>query len=168
MLHVKDLLGGLGAGSTVSSLPVRPVPFVPESARTEEVLATMRAQRSQLVVVMDEHGGTAGIITLEDLLEEVVGELTEDKSSLAEIRKRDDGKLVVAGTVRVTDAAAALGAVVEHPEVESVSGLVLSLLGRPPKVGDAVEYEEVRVEVLKVRGHGVHEALVERRETGNG
>jgi CBS domain containing-hemolysin-like protein len=163
MLHVKDLLGGLAAGAKVSSLPVRPVPFVPETATTEQVLTTMRAQRSQLVVVMDEHGGTSGIITLEDLLEEVVGELTEDVSSPSEIRKREDGKFVVAGTVRVADAAVAIGAVIEHPDVETVSGLVLALLGRPPKVGDAVEYEEARFEVLKLRGRGVHEALMERR-----
>lgn len=163
MLHVKDLLGGLAEGQKVANLPVRPVPFVPESAKTEEVLATMRAQRSQLVVVMDEHGGTAGIITLEDLLEEVVGELTEDKTSMAEIRKREDGKLIVAGTVRLSDAGNALNVVLEHPEVESVSGLVLALLGRPPKVGDSVDFEEAHVEVLKVRGHGVHEALIERR-----
>ncbi len=167
MLHVKDLLGGLAEGATVKTLPVRPVPFVPESAHTEEVLATMRAQRSQLVVVMDEHGGTAGIITLEDLLEEVVGELTEDAASAPEVRKREDGSLTVAGTVRVSDAGDALGVVLEHPDVETISGLVLALLGRPPKVGDVVEFEEARVTVTALRGHGVHEAVVEKREEGS-
>lgn len=163
MIHVKDLLGGLTAGETVGKLPIRPVPFVPETTTADQVLAAMRAQRSQLVVVMDEHGGTAGIITLEDLLEEIVGELTEDKSAPAEIHARGDGRFVVAGTVRVSDAGAAIGAFIEHPDVESVSGLVLALLGRPPKVGDVVEYEEARIEVLALRGRGVREALVERR-----
>jgi CBS domain containing-hemolysin-like protein len=163
MLHVKDLLGGLPAGATVKSLQVRPVPFVPETTSADQVLAAMRTHRSQLVVVMDEHGGTAGIITLEDLIEEVVGELTENASASAEIRPRGDGKFVVAGTVRVVDAGEAVGAFVEHPDVESVSGLVLALLGRPPKVGDVVEYEELRIEVLTLRGRGVREALIERR-----
>jgi len=163
MLHVKDLIGGLSGGVKVKGLPVRPVPFVPESATTDEVLAAMRAQRSQMVVVMDEHGGTAGIITLEDLLEEVVGELSEDVTAQAEIRPRGDGTFVVAGTVRVMDAGVAIGAFIEHPDVESVSGLVLALLGRPPKVGDVVEYEEARIEVLALRGRGVREALVARR-----
>lgn len=163
MIHVKDLLGGLAAGLTVGKLNVRPVPFVPETTTADQVLAAMRAQRSQLVVVMDEHGGTAGIITLEDLLEEIVGELTEDKSAPAEIHARGDGRFVVAGTVRISDAATAIGAVIEHPDVESVSGLVLALLGRPPKVGDVVEYEEARIEVLTLRGRGVREALLERR-----
>ncbi len=164
MLHVKDLLGGLAAGNTVGTLPIRPVPFVPETTTADQVLAAMRAQRSQLVVVMDEHGGTAGIITLEDLLEEIVGELTEDKSAPAEIHARGDGRFVVAGTVRVADAGTAIGAVIEHPDVESVSGLVLAILGRPPKVGDVVEYEEARIEVLALRGRGVREALIERRQ----
>lgn len=163
MLHVKDLLGGLAAGAKISALQIRPVPFVPESTTADQVLAAMRAQRSQLVVVMDEHGGTAGIITLEDLIEEVVGELTENASATAEIRPRGDGKFVVAGTVRVSDAADAIGAYIEHPDVESVSGLVLAILGRPPKVGDVVEYEEARIEVLTLRGRGVREALIERR-----
>jgi CBS domain containing-hemolysin-like protein len=163
MLHVKDLLGGLADGQRVGALAVRPVPFVPETTTADQVLAAMRAQRSQLVVVMDEHGGTSGIITLEDLLEEVVGELTEDSKAQGEIHPKGDGKFVVAGTVRVADAGEAIGAVIEHPDVESVSGLVLALLGRPPKVGDVVEYEEARIEVLALRGRGVREALVERR-----
>ena len=163
MVHVKDLLVGLPNGATVRSLPVRTVPFVPEATTADQVLAAMRTHRSQLVVVMDEHGGTAGIITLEDLIEEVVGELTENASASAEIGARGDGKIVVAGTVRVADAGDAIGAVIEHPDVESVSGLVLTLLGRPPKVGDVVEYEEARIEVLTVRGRGVREALIERR-----
>lgn len=165
MVHVKDLLAGLAPGQVVRDLQVRPVPFVPETMTADHVLATMRQQRSQLVVVMDEHGGTAGIITLEDLIEEVVGELTEDATAPAEIRPRGDGRFVVAGTVRVLDAGAAIGAVVEHPDVESVSGLVLALLGRPAKVGDVVEYEELRIEVLALRGRGVREALVGRRPT---
>lgn len=163
MLHVKDLLGGLAGGQRVGALPIRPAPFVPETTTADQVLAAMRAERSQLVVVMDEHGGTAGIITLEDLLEEVVGELTEDSKAQGEIHPKGDGRFVVAGTVRVADAGAAIGAVIEHPDVESVSGLVLALLGRPPKVGDVVEYEEARIEVLALRGRGVREALVARR-----
>lgn len=166
MVHVKDLLRGLAEGETIRGLQARPVPFVPATMTADQVLATMRAQRSQLVVVMDEHGGTAGIVTLEDLIEEVVGELTEDASAPAEIRPRGDGRYVVAGTVRVLDAGAAIGAVVEHPDVESVSGLVLALLGRPAKVGDVVEFEEMRVEVLSLRGRGVREAIVERRVKG--
>lgn len=166
MLHVKDLLGGLAPEKAVGTMAIRPVPFVPETLSVERVLATMRAQRSQMVVVMDEHGGTAGIITLEDLLEEVVGELSEDAAAPAEIRPRGHGAFVVAGTVRVVDAGAAIGAVTEHPDVESISGLVLATLGRPARVGDVVEFEELRIEVLALKGRGVREALITRRAVG--
>jgi CBS domain containing-hemolysin-like protein len=163
MLHVKDLLAALSSGATVASIPARPMPFVPESASTEEVLMAMRSFRAQMVVVMDEHGGTAGVITLEDLLEEVVGELTEDATTPRDIREAADGGFLVAGTVRLSDAGAAIAAVIEHDDVETVSGLVLALLGRPPRVGDVVEYEEARVEVTRLRGRGVQEVRLSRR-----
>jgi CBS domain containing-hemolysin-like protein len=163
MVHVKDLVGGIPSGATVSALPVRPIPFVPESATTEEVLTAMRSNRSQLVVVMDEHAGTAGIVSLEDLLEEVVGEMTENAHSPAEIERQGEGQLRVTGFARVTDVADMLGVVVEHPDVETISGLVLALLGRPATIGDVVEYEEIRVEVSAVVGRGVQTALVTRR-----
>ncbi len=163
MLHVKDLLAGLAAGTTIASLAPRPVPFVPESATAEEVLAAMRSFRAQMVVVMDEHGGTAGVITLEDLLEEVVGELTEDPGTPMEMRPNPDGGFFVAGTVRLSDAGDYIEAVLEHDEVETVSGLILAKLGRPPRVGDVVEYEEARFEVTRLRGYGVQEARLTRR-----
>jgi CBS domain containing-hemolysin-like protein len=163
MLHVKDLLAGLSVGATIASLAARPVPFVPESATAEQVLAAMRAARAQMVVVMDEHGGTAGVITLEDLLEEVVGELTEDPGATTEIRPSPEGGFLIVGTVRLSDAGVAIDAVLEHDEVETVSGLILALLGRPPRVGDVVEFEEARFEVTRLRGYGVQEARLTRR-----
>jgi CBS domain containing-hemolysin-like protein len=163
MLHVKDLLTGLLAGTTIASLAARPVPFVPVTATAEEVLAAMHEFRAQMVVVMDEHGGTAGVITLEDLLEEVVGELTEDATSPTDIRPTGDGAYLVAGTVRLSDAGAAIGAIIEHEEVETVSGLVLALLGRPARVGDVVEYEEAVVEVMVLHGLGVQEVRLRRK-----
>ncbi len=165
MLHVKDLLSGLAAGTTIASLPSRPVPFVPESATAEEVLAAMRLHRAQMVVVMDEHGGTAGVITLEDLLEEVVGELTEHPGGPMEVQASPDGGFLVAGTVRLSDAGEYIEAVIEHDEVETVSGLILATLGRPPRIGDVVEFEEARFEVTRLRGNGVQEARLTRRDT---
>jgi CBS domain containing-hemolysin-like protein len=162
-VHVKDMLGEPAPDLTVGALPLRPVPFVPGAASTEAVLAAMRAQRSQLVVVMDEFGGTSGIITLEDLLEEVIGDVSDDTEARGEIERLPDGRLLVAGAARVVDVGAALGASVEHPDVETVSGLVLALKGRPPVPGDRVEYEELRIDVVEVRGRGVHAAHVERR-----
>jgi CBS domain containing-hemolysin-like protein len=103
---------------------------------------------------MDEYGGTAGIVTLEDLFEEVVGEITERKSDVPEIVTEGKG-VRVDGAVRIEEVGDALGVVLEHEEVDTVSGLVLALLGRRPIVGDVVEYDGVRFEVQALRGNGV-------------
>lgn len=160
MLHVKDVLRRMGEMGEVTPAVVRPVPFVPETATTEEVLAAMRRTRSQMAVVLDEYGGTAGIVTVEDLFEEVVGEISDTEEVPPE-RHDEQGRLHLAGTVRLEDAADALGIALEHEEVSTVGGLVLSILGRAPRVGDEVVWEEARFKVVEVEGHGVTEVLAE-------
>lgn len=167
MVHIKDLLRLLDDDLPLGPPAVRPVSFVPETASAEQVLAAMRENRSLLVIVMDEHGGTAGIVTVEDLFEEVVGEIDEGPGAVPDIYEDAGGTTHVAGTVRVEEIGEHLGVVLEHEEVDTVSGLVLALLGRPPEIGDVIEYEDVRFEVTAIEGHGVREsvvALVEREE----
>lgn len=134
---------------------LRAVPYVPETAKVDQVLAAMREMKVQMAVVMDEHGGTAGIITMEDLFEEVVGDITERSGEKPEIAQQPDGSLQVDGAARIEEVGEALGVVLEHDEVATVSGLVLSILGRPPEVGDEVVYDHVHFQVQAVRGHGV-------------
>jgi CBS domain containing-hemolysin-like protein len=160
MVHIKDLFRRLRNRRAVHEHDARQVPFVPETATIDEVMAALRAARTQLAVVMDEHGGTAGIVTIEDLFEEVVGDIEESAGRRPELFRDEQGRARVAGTVRVEEVGEFLGVVLEHDEVDSVSGLVLDLLGRPPVVGDAVEYDDVRFEVSAIAGHGVREALV--------
>jgi CBS domain containing-hemolysin-like protein len=132
---------------------------VPRTAELDEVLAAMRRSRTQMAVVMDEHGGTAGLVTIEDLFEEVVGEIEEGRGR-APITKSGAGRIVARGTVRLKDAGDALGAELEHPEVQTVSGLVLALLGRPPVRGDAVTWKGARILVTAIRGRGVSDASI--------
>jgi CBS domain containing-hemolysin-like protein len=159
MYHIKDLLRLLLVGQAVSAPGIRQVPMVPETTLLDTVLSTMRRERAQLAVVIDEHGGTAGIITLEDLFEEVVGEIDEGPGS-AVPRFDVNGRLVVAGTMRLDELERFYDLELAHKDVDSVSGLILTLLGRPPQVGDAVQYERLRFEVTAVKGHGVDEAAV--------
>lgn len=159
VVHVKDLLAGLRGGGSLERSLVRELPFVPATEPLDRVLAALRRGRSQLAVVMDEHGGTAGILTLEDLFEEVVGDIA-DPGERPDIHRADDGSISVAGTVRLDELGEALGLVLEHDEVDTISGLVISKLGRPPRVGDRVEHEGVVLEVSAVRGRGVQEARV--------
>ncbi|MDQ3389418.1 MAG: hemolysin family protein [Gemmatimonadota bacterium] len=156
MVHIKDIFRRLRNTRSVHVNDAREVPFVPETAEIETVLTAMRKLRTQLAVVMDEHGGTAGILTIEDLFEEVVGEI-EEGAGLPHLYRDADDVLHAAGTVRIEEVGAGLGVVLEHEEVDTVSGLVLSILERPPQIGDSVVFDEVRFEVIAVEGHGVRE-----------
>ncbi|HEX8320719.1 hemolysin family protein [Longimicrobium sp.] len=160
VVHIKDILRRMPNRRALRPSEVREVPYIPETAEMDTVLAAMRRVNSQMAVVMDEHGGTAGVITIEDLFEEVVGEIEEGWVARPEIHRALDGRLLVAGTVRISQVGEELGLVLEHDEVDTVSGLVLSLLDRPPLVGDVVEYDDVRFEVTAVEGHGVSECAV--------
>ncbi|HEX5473991.1 MAG TPA: hemolysin family protein [Vicinamibacterales bacterium] len=159
MVHIKDLLQLLLNAQPVSTEHTRPAPVVPDTALLDAVLATMRRERAQMAIVIDEHGGTAGILTLEDLFEEVVGEFDEGRGAPRAVRDAA-GRLLVPGTLRVDELGELFDLELSHEEVDSVSGLVLMLLGRPPAVGDRVQFGRLRLEVTAVAGHGVAEAAV--------
>ena len=115
---------------------------------------------------MDQHGGTAGLVTIEDLFEEVVGDIEEGRGRARRSCAKSDGRVRVRGTVRLDEAGEALGRPLEHPKVTTVSGLVLLLLGRPAHVGDVVTWNNVRIEVTAVAGRGVAEAAALTRQLG--
>lgn len=158
-LHIKDLLRHIMTGRPVSSRDARPLPYVPGPAYLDSVLAAMRRSQTQMAVVMDQHGGTAGIVTMEDLFEEVVGEIDEGRGR-APIVREEEGRVRVRGTVRLRDAGEALGYPIEHGRVTTISGLVLTLLERPAVVGDVVTVGPVHIEVSAVSGRGVAEAVI--------
>jgi CBS domain containing-hemolysin-like protein len=160
VIHIKDLLRVLVRNETIVPAHARPVPVVPETAALDDVLAIMRRDRTQMVIVIDEHGGTAGAVTLEDLFEEVVGEIDEGPVSAPQTYRDDKGRLRVRGTLRIDELGPHFDLDLEHEEVDSVSGLILTLLGRPPDVGDVVRYGRLQFEVTAVKGHGVEEAAV--------
>ena len=159
ILHVKDVLRLLSRGGEPDGYPLRPVPYVPETADVDVVLAAMRGEGTQLAIILDEHGGTAGLVSIEDLFEEVVGEI-EEEAEHPQSWTDDEDRLHVNGTVRVEEVGEHFRIELEHEEVDTVSGLVLTLLDRPPVVGDTVVYEQMAFEVLAVEGHGVAECLV--------
>jgi CBS domain containing-hemolysin-like protein len=160
MIHIKDLLRVLLGNEAIGPQHARPLPLLPETAPLDTVLATMRRERTQMVVVLDEHGGTAGIVTLEDLFEEVVGDIDEGPGGPAPLYRDRAGRLRVRGTLRLDELGQEFDLDLEHEDVDSVSGLILTLLGRPPVVGDTVRYERLLFEVTAVKGHGVEEAAV--------
>ena len=160
-LHIKEVLRHLISNQPVSARDARELPYVPGPTPVDEVLAAMRRYRAQMAVVMDQHGGTAGLVTMEDLFEEVIGDIEEGRGRAAILRE-PDGSVRVRGTVRLDEIAKALDWPLEHPKVTTISGLVLLLVGRPALLGDVVSWNQVRVEVTKVAGRGVAEALLTR------
>lgn len=160
MIHIKDLMRLLWRNAPVCEADARPLPIVPETAPLDAVLTTMRRENTQMAIVIDEHGGTSGIVTLDDLFEEVVGVIGEGPVSAPQIYRDLEGRLRVPGTMRIDELGQQFDLELEHEEVDSVSGLVLMLLGRPPRKGDRIRYERLQFEVTKVRGRGVDECAV--------
>jgi CBS domain containing-hemolysin-like protein len=155
MMHVKDILRCLPSCTTLQREHIRTVPYVPATASIDHVMTVMRQANSQMAVVLDEHGGTAGVLTSEDLFEEVVGDIGDDASKRPEIFRNKDGSVIAAGVARLEALGDGLGIELEHDMVDTVSGLVLSLLGRPARIGDTVAYNGIRIEVIAVEGLGV-------------
>jgi CBS domain containing-hemolysin-like protein len=160
-LHIKEALRLLVAGKPVSARDARPLPYVPGPAPLDEVLAVMRRYRAQMAVVMDQHGGTAGLVTMEDLFEEVVGHIEEGQGRRSLVREAP-GRVRARGTVRLEEAGQALRCSLDHPKVTTISGLVLVLLGRPAVKGDVVTWNNVRIEVTATAGRGVADAMLTR------
>jgi len=163
-IHIKDLVRRLTEGRPFRQSDVRPIPYVPGSATLDTVLETLRRSRSQMAVVMDEHGGTDGIITTEDLFEEVVGDIEDEVSAQPPDRRAEsDGGLIASGTVRVDEVGEHFDLPLEHEEVDTVSGLILALLDRPPAVGDRVNWGGLDFQVIAIEGHGVSRCRITRR-----
>ncbi|MDX1584776.1 MAG: hemolysin family protein, partial [Thermoanaerobaculia bacterium] len=114
--HIKDVLRALRHDEPLSSKYVHEPPFVPETAPLNDVLKAMIQARTQMVVVMDEHGGTEGIVSLEDLFEEVIGQIEETATRRPPISEDAIGRLIVEGTVRLEEIGEELGIDLEHDE----------------------------------------------------
>jgi CBS domain containing-hemolysin-like protein len=160
MVHIKDLLRVLLHHEAIGRTHARPLPLVPETAELDTVLSTMRQERTQMVIVLDEHGGTAGAVTLQDLFEEVVGEIEEGPVRAPQVYRDAQDRLRVPGTMRIDELGQEFDLELEHEDVDSVSGLILTVLGRTPAVGDTLRYGRLQFEVTGVKGHGVEECAV--------
>lgn len=141
---------------------IRPAFFVPESKRVVELLREMRQQRAHMAIVVDEFGGTAGIVTIEDLVEEVVGDIADEFDHQREpaIRRLDDRSFSVAGTVRLEELNEHLGIQLTCEEADTVAGLVMTQLGRIPVPGDRTEQNGVELAVERMDGNRVERVQV--------
>jgi putative hemolysin len=139
----------------------KPALFVPESKPVAELMKEMQRQRAQLVMVVDEFGTVSGLVTMEDLLEEVFGEIRDEHEGAPEIQSLADGSLLVSGQAHVEDVAGLLGLVWEHEGFDTLAGLVMARLGRIPKAQDRVAVEGATLLVLRMEGPRILQVKVE-------
>lgn len=162
VLYAKDLLGVLGNGHTTTRIAdiVRAPYFVPETKPVEELLVEMR-ERTHIAIVADEYGGTAGIVTLEDLLEEIVGEISDEydreEPLLVDL---GDGRFQVDARLPVDDLNEIFGTDIEM-DADSVGGLFTEVAGRIPELGESLEIERLKLTVTDLQGTRIRQLIAE-------
>ena len=165
-VFAKDLVTLDGVQGTARVVPqlLRPAHLVPEGKRVAELLRELQVMHVQSAIVVDEYGGTAGLVTIEDLLEEIVGEIRDEYDDESEpIVDEGNGTFVFLGTVSVGDMVEQLGVTVERDGFETVGGYLLTRLGRVPSAGEILEVDGLVVEVLEAERRRVRKVRVHRR-----
>ena len=161
-LYVKDLIRLKDAnddGVLFRDLPqlIRPPTFVPETKRVAELLKEFQQKQTQLAIVVDEYGGTAGLATIEDLLEEIVGEIRDEYDVETEpVIEEPDGSFVFSGKVNFDDVRERLDVEIEPEGFETVGGYVLTRVGRVPAPGERFDLDGMQVEVLEAERRRIH------------
>lgn len=167
ILHAKDLVPAVAGAAPIPD-PwqelVRPAQFVPESKPLAAQLRDFQRGPGHLAIVVDEFGGTSGLITLEDVLEEVVGEIRDeyDQGEEPAIAREGDEKFWVDGRVTLDDLSQQLGTAIEHEDVSTVGGLIYSELGRVPEPGEELRINGFRVVVEQVLRRRIRRVYFER------
>ena len=142
---------------------IRPAHFVPETKRVPELLKELQRKRVQAAIVVDEYGGTAGIVTIEDLLEEIVGEIRDEYDVEVEpVLEEPDGSFVFSGRTHVRELADRLQIEVEGQGYETVGGYLLAHVGRVPQSGESFEIDGLAVEVLEAERRRITRVRVRR------
>jgi CBS domain containing-hemolysin-like protein len=155
ILYIKDILVAMSAGEVKREDGiqrfVRPAYFIPENKRVSELLSEMQQERFQLAIVIDEFGGTAGLVTLEDLIEEIVGSIHDElETEEKEVQIVDEKNFVVSGQSALDEVNELLGTSLQSKEFNTLGGLVFGLFGRMPKVGEQLKYKNLKLEILEL------------------
>ena len=162
MIHSRDLLGRPG-DERVEAL-ARPIPHVPATKTCDDLFRELQASRQHMAVVVDENGSLAGIVTLEDLIEELVGEIEDEHDVRHElIQKIDDGLYMVDGRAGIEAVAQALGAKIPDGDYNTIAGFVLAVLGRIPEPGDEVVVGGLEMRVVSASATRVGKIRIRKR-----
>ena len=165
ILLAKDLLRYYAGEEFNVREMLRPAVFIPESKRLNVLLKDFRSNRNHIAIVVDEYGGVSGMVTIEDVLEQIVGEIEDEfdaDETEAHIIQDPSGRYRVKALAEIEDFNTVLGVSVSENEYDTVGGLVVSKFGRVPKRGEQVIFEGLKIMVLRADSRRVHTFLVEK------
>ena len=169
LLYFKDVVRRVTSDPASSAMPVselmRPLPFIPEAKPVDVLLREMQRDQTHFALVIDEWGGTAGLVTIEDIIEEIVGEIADEYDrETPDLEQLDDGRWRVDATMDIDDLAEELGVTIEEDEVDTVGGLIGKTLGRVPILGSTCEVTGLRLTAERMAGrrHRIATVIVER------
>jgi putative hemolysin len=169
ILSIKDVLmvqakGTITPESLIDDL-IRPAYFVPESKPIDELFAEMRDKNFRMSIIVDEYGGTAGIVSLSRLMEEIVGPVGDELAAAEkEFESIDENTFQIDGTMRIDEANEEMGLGLPEGAYETVAGFILSLLGRIPKQGRQIKYKDLKIVITRMKGHKIEEIMVTREK----
>ena len=171
IVHMKDVIRA-GRDKSLLEKPVgeidgliKPADFVPETRKIDELFAMMQAKKTHLVIVVDEYGQTSGLVSLEDILEELVGDILDEyDEEEADIRKIGGGAFVVKGLTPLTEIEEKIGIHFEGDEVETLNGFLTSVLGHVPKSGEIFEtdYGGYNFHVVSISNHVIQMVRIKK------
>ena len=169
-MHAKDLLPPLLEGQT--DLPVigliRPPFFVPEDVCLDDVLSSFKREKLHMAIVQDEYGGTSGMVTMEDVLEEIVGEIADeyDRERPEEIQELPDGSFIVSGRVPLDEVDEKCSLKLESEDVDSIGGFLAAMAGRIPDEGEFYTIDNRLFTILKADERQIWSIKIEKLEQG--
>jgi CBS domain containing-hemolysin-like protein len=165
VLYAKDLLAPLAGGAlneSVAKFERKPL-FIPETVKTDEAFELMKKSRIHIAIVVDEYGGTAGLVSLEDLIEEIVGDIQDEyDDEIPDVMEERDGVYLVQGYVNLDELSDTLGYPFEFEDVDTVAGMLLSLKGDFPEEGECVTYGRWKIYAVEVVEHRILQVRLER------
>ena len=160
ILYIKDILVAMATGEVKREDGIqqfiRPANFIPENKRVSELLSEMQRERFQIAIVIDEYGGTAGMVTLEDLIEEIVGSIHDElETEEKDVQIVDEKNFVVSGQSALDEVNGLLDASLHSNDFNTLGGFVFGLFGRMPRVGEQLKYKNLRLEILELEGRKI-------------
>jgi putative hemolysin len=165
ILYIKDILVAMASGEVKREDGIqrfiRPAYFIPENKRVSELLSEMQRNRFQIAIVIDEYGGTAGLVTLEDLIEEIVGSIHDElEAADKDVQIVDEKNFVVSGQSALDEVNEMLDTNLQSTEFNTLGGFVFGLFGRMPKVGEQLKFKNLKLEVLELEGRKISKVKI--------